>query len=139
MTVPSNPTPATLDAADARWSRPFRVVFPDGYVLHGVEFPSGRVVLDDLVSGLVEAATAIEHLRLPGELGQIVWADDQLAQAHAAGTAEGAAAERERIALAIEARAAALEVDFELDDLLAEELAALADAASIARTGEVDR
>lgn len=68
-------TPATeaADATDQQRARVFRVVYPDGYVLHGVQFPSGRCILDDTHSGLVEAATAIEYLKLPGKYGAIEW------------------------------------------------------------------
>lgn len=59
--------------ADQQRARVFRVVYPDGYTLHGVQFPSGRCILDDTLTGLVEAATAIEHLKLPGKYGAIEW------------------------------------------------------------------
>lgn len=75
-------TPAT-EAADQQRARVFRVVYPDGYVLHGVQFPSGRCILDDTLTGLVEAATAIEHLKLPGKYGVIEWEPDHAAGVHA--------------------------------------------------------
>lgn len=62
------------DAADRRQPRTFTVTFPDGHVLHGVQFPSGRCVLDDSFNGLVEAATAFENLKLPGDHGSVEWA-----------------------------------------------------------------
>jgi hypothetical protein len=57
------------------FTRGFKLVYPDGYVLHGAQFPSGRCVLDDDFSGLVGAAISIDKLpqRRPGD--RIVWAD----------------------------------------------------------------
>lgn len=61
--------------ADERPTRTFTVRFADGYVLHGVQFPSGRCVLDDSFNGLVEAATAFENLQLPSAHSVVEWAD----------------------------------------------------------------
>jgi hypothetical protein len=52
--------------AEEQFAEPFNlhITGPDGaYVLHGVEFPSGRcVILDDPEYGLATAATSIEAL-----------------------------------------------------------------------------
>lgn len=44
------------------WARPFNVTTVRGEVYHGVEFPSGRVVLDHQVDGLVAAAVSLDVL-----------------------------------------------------------------------------
>lgn len=49
------------------WARPFNVTRADGIVLHGAQFPSGRVLLDgDEEAGVYPTmATGMEHLELP--------------------------------------------------------------------------
>lgn len=57
-----------------QYARGFRLVYPDGYAIDGVQFPSGRCVLDD-ESGLVEAAVDIDSLSLRRPGDRIEWAD----------------------------------------------------------------
>lgn len=59
---------------DNQWARAFRVTYPDGFQLHGVQFPSGRCIIDGHDS-FAEGATAFEHLTLVKPLGVIEWAD----------------------------------------------------------------
>lgn len=62
--------------ADREMTRGFRIVFPDGYVLHGAQFPSGRCVLDDTHSGLIEASVSIAMLPMAQKpLARIEWGD----------------------------------------------------------------
>lgn len=68
-------TDSSTDRANSR-SRTFRVIYPDGYTLHGVQFASGRCVLDDDVSGLVEAAMQLGDLKLVNALARIEWDDE---------------------------------------------------------------
>jgi hypothetical protein len=49
--------------AKRQWPRVFRLIQPvEGCCFHGVEFPSGRVVLDHAEYGLVSAAVSMEQL-----------------------------------------------------------------------------
>lgn len=59
------------------FTRGFRIEFPDGFHVDGAQFPSGRVVLDDVTTGLIEAAVSLDDLAtLRGRLlAQVVWAD----------------------------------------------------------------
>jgi hypothetical protein len=73
----------TDQIAPGQWARAFRIVWPDGYDgLHGVLFPSGRVVVDDTTSGLIEAATSLEHLHTlkNRELSSVEWAPEASAE-----------------------------------------------------------
>lgn len=54
------------------YARPFRITLPDGRHLDGVEFPSGRVVVDDAHAGLFNAAASIDHLLGSGD--RVEWA-----------------------------------------------------------------
>lgn len=58
------------------FARAFKVTFPDGFYVDGVQFPSGRCVLDDNVSGLIQAATSLEELPMVRDypLSTVVWA-----------------------------------------------------------------
>ena len=63
------------------FARPFRITFPDGEVLDGVQFPSGRCVVDthDPFSsrGFIELARAFEHLKcVQGDGAVVEWADE---------------------------------------------------------------
>lgn len=58
----------------AGFARPFRINLPDGREIDGVEFPSGRVVLDDIRTGLIGGYISIEHVAV-GPDDQIEWAD----------------------------------------------------------------
>jgi hypothetical protein len=59
--------------AKQQWPRSFRLIQPEGRCLHGVEFPSGRVVLDHAEDGLVCAAVSMEQLlAAPDMQGAIV-------------------------------------------------------------------
>jgi len=75
-----------MTMASDEFAQGFRLVYPDGYYLHGARFPSGRCVLDDEVGGLVAAAVDIDHLsfRRPGD--RIEW--DGPAPAASAATQE---------------------------------------------------
>lgn len=46
----------------SEWGCPFNVITETGDLYHGVEFPSGRVVLDHPDTGLACAAISIEDL-----------------------------------------------------------------------------
>lgn len=64
----------------SEFARPFRVTYPDGEVLDGVQFPSGRCVVDthDPFSsrGFVEVSTGFKHLESVAVAGAVVeWAD----------------------------------------------------------------
>lgn len=64
----------------SEFARPFRITYPDGEVLDGVQFPSGRCAVDtrDPFSSrsFVELATAFEHLKSIVREGAVVeWAD----------------------------------------------------------------
>lgn len=61
----------------AEFARAFRIVYPDGFTLDGAQFPSGRCVVDDETSGLVEAATDIDQLRIRRPGDRIEWADSE--------------------------------------------------------------
>lgn len=63
--------------SEPNYTRGFKIVFPDRYEVDGAQFPSGRCVLDDSTSGLVQAAVSLEELPLVRDypLGQVVWAD----------------------------------------------------------------
>jgi hypothetical protein len=56
------------------FARAFRVRCLDGRRFDGVQFPSGRCVLDG-PDGLVEAATAFEHHTVIPSLARVEWAD----------------------------------------------------------------
>lgn len=65
------------------FARPFRVSYPDGISsADGAWFPNGMCVLVDNYRGLVDAATAFEHLKLP-EGAVIEWADGEPVVEHA--------------------------------------------------------
>lgn len=64
------------------YARPFQIRWPNGAYLDGVQFPSGRCVVDGGDAGpypnqLMAAAPAFEDLPLPGEDpdAYVVWAD----------------------------------------------------------------
>lgn len=61
-----------------QWARPFRVFYPTGGtetdVVHGVQFPSGRCVLDHESRGLYYAAVSFDALDL-GDDAEVEWAD----------------------------------------------------------------
>lgn len=63
-------------------ARGFRIVYPDGYVIDGAQFPSGRCVLDDPTSGLIEAAVSFDELPLVkrtlggAQIGRVEWGDE---------------------------------------------------------------
>lgn len=54
MTTPNEP--------EVKWSKAFRITLHTGFTLDGVQFPSGRCVVDDPEWGLVHAATSLEDL-----------------------------------------------------------------------------
>lgn len=58
----------------SEWVRAFRVLLPGGGHWHGAQFPSGRCVVDNDRTGLVDAATDIHELRLP-QGARIEWQD----------------------------------------------------------------
>jgi hypothetical protein len=58
------PTQEQLAEMDAQYPRGFRAVWPDGFVVHGVQFPSGRCVVDSPAGGLWKAAVSFEALEL---------------------------------------------------------------------------
>ncbi|MEV6074929.1 hypothetical protein AB0L80_07460 [Streptomyces sp. NPDC052069] len=67
------PKPTTEPHTDTvRHSRRFVSQHPDRPDIHGIEFPSGRVLADDPRTGLVAATTA-HHLDPDGV---IIWADE---------------------------------------------------------------
>lgn len=45
-----------------KWSKSFRIVLPDYTVLDGIQFPSGRCVVDHPERGLMYAAVSVEEL-----------------------------------------------------------------------------
>lgn len=47
---------------EVRWSRAFRIVLPDYTVLDGIQFPSGRCVVDDPSRGQIHMAISLEEL-----------------------------------------------------------------------------
>lgn len=59
-----------------QWARPFRVTYPDGEILHGVQFPDGIVVTCGSfgLNGAVSFTDLREHLRMPTE-AVVEWAD----------------------------------------------------------------
>lgn len=61
----------------SEFARAFKVTFPDGIpgdlVIHGVQFPSGRCVLDGDRFGLT-AATSFENLEIPAG-AKVEWQD----------------------------------------------------------------
>lgn len=57
-----------------RWARPFHATTHDGQSVHGVEFPSGRCVLDGS-AGLIEAAIILKELTVIRQLS-VVFAED---------------------------------------------------------------
>lgn len=46
-----------------QWSKAFRILLPTGFTLDGIQFPSGRCVVDDPEGGLVYAAVSVEELQ----------------------------------------------------------------------------
>lgn len=79
------PDQAKLRDLEAQYSRGFRIVYPDGFVLHGTQFPSGRCIVDDLVTGLIEAAVSLEALsQMQNPLARVHWSDDDAARLRSA-------------------------------------------------------
>lgn len=75
--------PAELLASDEQqMTRGFRMVFPDGYVLHGAQFPSGRCVLDDTHSGLVHGSVSLAQVQAMWPLARIEWAEGRPPAGH---------------------------------------------------------
>lgn len=75
--MPDPTVPRWTPETEQQRARVFRIVWPDGYDgMHGVQFPSGRVVIDDTTSGLIEAATSIDELMVLKNrpLARIEWA-----------------------------------------------------------------
>lgn len=64
-----------MNAANT-WARLFRVTRPDEVVLHGAQFPSGRVWLDGNEEARIwpQTATGFEHLPLL-DGSTVEWAD----------------------------------------------------------------
>lgn len=60
------------------FARPFRVTYLDGGheedVHHGVQFPSGRCVIDSPLRGMYLAAVDFDYLNLPPD-AEVEWAD----------------------------------------------------------------
>jgi hypothetical protein len=63
----------TQQPDEVRYSRPFVIRHPDHPDLHGVEFPSGRVIADHGETGLF-AAISVDVLTEDG--GTVHWADE---------------------------------------------------------------
>ncbi|MGY6019607.1 hypothetical protein [Streptomyces spinosirectus] len=59
-----------------RFARRFVIRHPDRADVHGVQFPSGRVLYDQPGIGL-EAATSIDHIRDLTDRAAIHWADEE--------------------------------------------------------------
>ncbi|MFF7259482.1 hypothetical protein ACFZCL_04200 [Streptomyces sp. NPDC008159] len=60
---------------EVRHSRRFVSRHPERPDIHGVQFPSGRVIADDPRTGLV-AATGPEHLDGDDGLATVIWAPE---------------------------------------------------------------
>lgn len=56
------------------FARAFKVSYPDGPTLDGVQFPSGRYVVDNPKRGFVRGAVSFEELELPPGY-ELEWAD----------------------------------------------------------------
>lgn len=55
----------TVSGPEDQFPRGFRAVWPDGFVVHGVEFPSGRCVIDSPADNrLLTVAVSFEALQL---------------------------------------------------------------------------
>lgn len=60
------------------FARPFRLRQPDGRVIHGAEFPSGRVAVDDR-AGFYTAVSLGELITSVPSGTRIEWADGERA------------------------------------------------------------
>jgi hypothetical protein len=65
----------TAPADEIRHSRRFVIQHPDRPDIHGIEFPSGRIIFDHPGIGL-EAATSTDHIRDLTDGAAIHWADE---------------------------------------------------------------
>lgn len=61
---------------EVRYARRFVIRHPDRDDIHGIEFPSGRILYDRPGIGL-EAATSIQHIRDLTDGTTIHFADDE--------------------------------------------------------------
>ena len=60
---------------EVRYARRFVIHHPDRDDIHGIQFPSGRIIFDQPGIGL-EAATSTDHIRDLTDGAVIHWADD---------------------------------------------------------------
>lgn len=63
--------------SDQPATRVFTLHMPDGAVLHGAQFPSGRCVVDDTQNGLVEGAVTYDDLQTAKAAVCVDWESDR--------------------------------------------------------------
>lgn len=61
---------------EAQLARPFQLHLFDGRILHGVQFPTGRVAVEDVDREEVVSSLALGALLHDGYNGVVLWPED---------------------------------------------------------------